>query len=152
MKINSDYKDLLRNLNAAGARYLVVGGYAVMIHSEPRFTKDLGLWVDPAPANAALVYRALAAFGAPLRGIKPEDFTEPEVFYQVGIDPVRADILTSLPGLEFGAAWERRVTVDFDGEPAGVISREDLLISKRMANRPADRKHTRALRKPSGRK
>jgi hypothetical protein len=68
MEVNSDYRDLLRCLNAAGVRYLVVGGYAVMIHSEPRYTKDLGIWVDPEPENAQRVVSALATFGAPLAG------------------------------------------------------------------------------------
>ena len=148
MKISSDYKDLLKNLNAAGVRYLIVGGYAVMIYTEPSFTKDLDLWVDPSESNAQALFRALAWFGAPLQGIRPADFTEPEVFYQVGIDPVRVDILTSLPGLDFASAWERRLAVDFDGEPAAVISREDLIASKNVTGRTRDRKHARSLRKP----
>lgn len=143
MKISSDYKDLLRNLNAAGVRYLIVGGYAVMIHAESSFTKDLGIWVDPSEPNAQALFRTLAQFGAPLQGIRPTDFTEPEVFYQIGIDPVRVDILTSLPGLDFASAWERRLAVDFDGEPAPVISREDLIASKKITGRARDRKHAR---------
>jgi hypothetical protein len=148
MKISSGYKDLLRNLNAAGVRYLIVGGYAVMIHTEPSFTKDLDLWVDPSERNALALFQALAQFGAPLQGIQPADFTEPEVFYQVGVDPVRIDILTSLPGLVFASAWERRLVVDFDGEPVSVISREDLIESKKVTGRARDRKHARSLRKP----
>jgi hypothetical protein len=148
MKISSDYRDLLKSLNGAGVRYLIVGGYAVMIHTEPRFTKDLDLWVDRSAANAEALIRALAQFGAPLRGIAASDFLEPEVFYQIGIDPVRIDILTSLPGLEFVDAWDRRLVVDFDGEPAPVISREDLTRSKEITDRRADRKHTPRLRKP----
>ena len=57
MQINSDFRDLLRNLNEAGARYLIVGGYAAMIHTEPRYTKDLDVWVDPTPGNAAAVFQ-----------------------------------------------------------------------------------------------
>jgi predicted nucleotidyltransferase len=148
MKISSDYKDLLRNLNAAGVRYLIVGGYAVMIYTEPSFTKDLDLWVDPSERNAQALFRALAQFGAPLRGIRPADFTEPEVFYQMGVDPVRVDILTSLPGVDFASAWKRRLVVDFDGEPASVISREDLIASKKVTGRARDRKHARSLQKP----
>jgi len=152
MKINSDYKDLLRSLNAADVRYLIVGGYAVMIHTEPHFTKDLDIWIEPSFGNANKLVQALAQFGAPLRGIDAGDFTEPDVFYQIGIDPVRIDILTSLPGVDFADAWERRLAVDFDGEPASVISRDDLIVSKRITDRIRDRKHARALRKPSKRK
>jgi len=63
----------------------------------------------------------------PLKGISPQDFTEPETFYQMGVEPVRVDVLTSLPGLTFGEAWVRKETVDFDGERAFVVGREDLL-------------------------
>jgi hypothetical protein len=89
MKISSDYRDLLSIFNAAGVRYLIVGGYAVMIHTEPRFTKDLDLRVDRSSANAQALFKALAQFGAPLKGLLPADFTEPDVFYQIGMEPVR---------------------------------------------------------------
>jgi hypothetical protein len=139
MEINSDYKSLLRGLNAAGARYLVVGAYAVMAHTEPRYTKDLDIWIDRAEANAQTVYRALAEFGAPLQGITAADFTQSEVFYQLGVDPVRIDILTSLSGIDFATAWERRLIVDFEGEPAAVLSREDVIAAKRAVGRPQDK-------------
>jgi predicted nucleotidyltransferase len=147
MKISSDYRDLLSIFNAAGVRYLIVGGYAVMIHAEPRYTKDLNIWVDRSAANAQALFEALARFGAPLKGLMPTDFTEPEVFYQIGIEPVRIDILTSVSGLEFESTWERRLIVDFDGERVGVLAREDLLLSKRAAGRPRDRKHVRSVQK-----
>src|ERR1700683_1071298 len=117
MKISSDYKDLLSIFNAAGVRYLIVGGYAVMVHAEPRYTKDLDIWVDQSGPNAQAVFNALARFGAPLKGLLPANFTEPRVFYQIGMEPVRVDIMTSVSGLDFGSAWERRLIVDFDGEP-----------------------------------
>ena len=64
MKISSDYKDLLRSLHVAGVRYLIVGGYAVMIYTEPSFTKDLDIWIDPTLENAQALFRALSQFGA----------------------------------------------------------------------------------------
>jgi predicted nucleotidyltransferase len=145
VKINSDYRDLLKSLNATGVRYLIVGGYAVMIYSEPRYTKDLDIWVDPSPANAQALFQALARFGAPLHNLQPADFTVPEVFYQIGIDPVRIDVQTSIPGMEFGPAWQRKLEVDFGGEPGYVISRDDLLVSKRASRRARDRKDARRL-------
>jgi predicted nucleotidyltransferase len=148
VKISSDYKDLLRSLNAAGVRYLIVGGYAVMIYTEPSFTKDLDIWIDPTLENAQVLFRALSHFGAPLKGISPRDFTEPETFYQMGVEPVRVDVLTSLPGLVFGEAWGRKETVDFDGEQAFVVSRQDLLLSKKLIGRPRDRAHAKRLQKP----
>jgi predicted nucleotidyltransferase len=148
VKISSDYKDLLRSLNAAGVRYLVVGGYAVMIYTEPDFTKDLDIWIDSTLENAQALFRALSEFGAPLKGISPRDFTEPEIFYQMGVEPVRVDVLTSLPGLVFGEAWDRKEAVDFDGEPAFVVSREDLILSKKLTGRARDREHARRLQRP----
>src|SRR6476646_3463834 len=111
MKINSDFRDLLRELNAADVRYLIVGGYAVMVHTEPRYTKDLDLWIEPVESNADKLFVALALFGAPTRDVQPSDFTEPEVFFQIGIEPVRIDIMTSVFGLDFLPAWERKVMV-----------------------------------------
>ena len=68
MKINSGFRDLLQSFNAAGVRYLIVGGYAVMVHTEPRYTKDLDIWIEPEEANARIVLAALASFGAPGHG------------------------------------------------------------------------------------
>jgi hypothetical protein len=94
--------------NDAGVRHLIVGGYAVMVHTEPYYTKDLDIWVDPSPLNAELVFSALRLFGAPLLNIEVKDFTEPDVFYQIGIAPVRVDVMTSVSGLDFPHAWERK--------------------------------------------
>ena len=145
MEINSDYRDLLRCLNAEGVKYLIVGGYAVMIHSEPRFTKDLDIWVEPELRNAEKLWAALRAFGAPLSGVSPADFTSPEVFYQLGVDPVRADFMTSVPGLVFGTSWASRIEVDFGGEAASVLNLQDVITSKRATGRKRDIKDLRRL-------
>ena len=71
-----DYKDLLSAFHAHGVKYLVVGGFAVIYHSQPRFTKDMDLFIKADPANAQATYVALAEFGAPLQGILPADFTD----------------------------------------------------------------------------
>jgi predicted nucleotidyltransferase len=150
VKINSDFRDLLRNLDAAGVRYLIVGGYAVMVYTEPRYTKDLDIWIEPTEPNAQKLFVALAQFGAPTQDIRPSDFTEADTFFQIGMDPVRIDIMTSVPGLDFVPAWERKVKVDFGGESAPVICREDVIRSKMAAGRPRDRQDLRNLtrRKP----
>ena len=147
MKISSDYRDLLRNFNEAGVRYLVVGGYADMVHTEPHWSKDLDLWIDRSEPNAAAVFAALSHFGAPLTNIRPTDFLETEVFYQLGVEPVRIDVLTSVPGLDFSSAWDRRVMVDFNGESVPVLSREDLYASSKSLDRPKDRKRRKRLEK-----
>jgi predicted nucleotidyltransferase len=147
VKINSDFRDLLQNLNAARVRYLVVGGYAVMAHTEPRYTKDLDLWIDADEANVERLFAALTAFGAPMKDYSTSDFTEPETFFQIGMDPVRVDILTSVRGLEFGPAWDRRMEVDFGGVVAPVLSRQDLIAAKVASGRPPDRRDARRLQR-----
>src|SRR6059036_3303708 len=103
MKISSDFSELLKIFNEGGVRYLVVGGHAVMRYTEPRYTKDLDLWVDPTYKNAQRVYRALRRFGAPLTGIKVEHFTHKDLVFQIGVAPVRVDILMDASGLTFGS-------------------------------------------------
>ena len=138
MSVSSDFKDLLSVFNAYHVRYLVVGGYAVVYYSEPRYTKDLDIWVSTDKDNAAAVFRALAAFGAPLAGLTEDDFAQEGYFYQMGVPPVRIDILMFVQGLTFEEAWRRHVETQFDGVPAKLISREDLITIKQAAGRPQD--------------
>ena len=145
MKINSDFRDLLQSFNAAGVRYLIVGGYAVMVHTEPRYTKDLDVWIEPTASNAQALLIALADFGAPTRDVTPKDFTEPDVFFQIGVEPVRIDIMTSVAGLEFESTWTRRVSVDFGSVTSQVPCREDVIKSKIAAGRVRDRADVRNL-------
>jgi hypothetical protein len=136
--VNSDFKELLSIFNSKGVKYLVIGGYAVIRYAEPRYTKDLDLWTKADPENGLAVYEALREFGAPLTNLSPEDFAQEGYFYQMGVPPVRVDILMSVPGLSFNSAWEKRVPVDFDGVIMPFISKEDLIISKRTSGRPQD--------------
>jgi hypothetical protein len=138
MFVNSDFTDLLSLFNANNVRYLVIGGYAVVQHAEPRFTKDLDLWISTDRVNAAAVFKALADFGAPLAGLTVDDFAEEGYFYQMGRPPMRVDVLMGIPGIEFEQAWGNRVSVDFDGLPVFFISRQDLITAKRASGRPQD--------------
>lgn len=138
MDVSPDFRDLLKHLNAEAAEYLVVGGYAVIFHTEPRFTKDLDVWVRPTPRNAKRVWRALAQFGAPLKGITDADFTKPGIFYVMGRAPNRIDIITSIEALDFGTAWKNRVHGSYGGEPAEFLSVADLVRNKRAVGRRQD--------------
>lgn len=140
MQINSDFRDLLQSLNAAGVRYLIVGGYAWMVHTEPRYTKDLDIWIEPVESNAEALFVALKEFGAPTHDVQPSNFIEPDVFFQIGVEPVRVDIMTSVPGLDFNGSWDRKVVVDFGGASAPVLCWEDVQKSKQAVDRPRDRK------------
>jgi hypothetical protein len=136
--MNSDYRDLLAALNAAGASYLVVGGYALAVHAQPRFTRDLDVWIDPDPANAARVWQALAAFGAPLSELTVSDLTSPELVYQIGVAPSRVDILTSIDGITFPEAWPHRVQHPYGDQPVQFIGFDDLVRNKRASGRAQD--------------
>lgn len=138
MFVNSDFSDLLRLFNANQVKYLVVGGYALIQYAEPRYTKDLDLWISADSRNAQAVYQALSEFGAPLADLTEADFAEEGYFYQMGVAPVRVDILMGIPGVNFADAWQRRIEVDFDGLQVAFIGREDLIAAKRASGRPQD--------------
>jgi hypothetical protein len=145
-----DYKDLLSAFHAHGVKYLVVGGFAVILHAQPRFTKDMDLFIKADLANARAVYAALAEFGAPLQGIRPEDFTDRSSFFRFGREPKGFDILPAIPGVDFDAAWERRLESVVDtatGLKANFISAEDLIASKLTSGRPQDLADADAIRK-----
>jgi hypothetical protein len=138
MFVNSDFSDLLRLFNANGVRYLIIGGYAVIQYGEPRFTKDLDVWISTDKKNATAVYQALKHFGAPLSELTEADFSEEGYFYQMGVPPVRVDILMGIPGGDFENSWEDRNEIDFSGLVVPFISKKDLIISKRASGRPQD--------------
>jgi hypothetical protein len=138
MKVSSDYRDLLSALSAAKTRFLVVGAYAVMHHTTPRYTKDLDLWVEPTEANAKRTFRALGEFGAPRARITAADLAQPGIVYQIGIEPVRVDILTSVPGLTFRGAYRRAVRLLYADIEVKALCLEDVLKAKRTAGRPQD--------------
>ncbi len=138
MFVNSDFTDLLRLFNDNGVKYMVIGGYAVIQYAEPRYTKDLDLWIGIDAANAAAIYKALRVFGAPLTNLTEDDFAQEGYFYQMGVPPVRVDVLMGIPGMDFEGAWKRRVEVDFNGLVVPFISRADLIAAKRASGRPQD--------------
>jgi hypothetical protein len=136
-----DYKELLRSFRDHGVKYLIVGGYAVSFHAQPRATKDLDIFVKADKENAQAVFAALTTFGAPLTGITPDDFADPGKFVRFGHPPVAIDILPAVDGLDFDTAWSRRVEGLIDqatGDTANFLSREDLIASKLAAGRPRD--------------
>jgi hypothetical protein len=136
--MNSDFVDLLRGFVAADVRFLVVGAYALALHGKPRATGDLDVWVDATPENAPRVMRALVAFGAPLADITEADFSRPGVVIQLGVAPVRIDILTQLTGLTFEEAWAERVRGAFGDIEVDYIGRASFIRNKRATGRPRD--------------
>ena len=138
MAINPDFRDLFSELSVAEARYLLVGGYAVMLYTAPRFTKDLDIWVEPSPENAPKVQLALGRFGAPMAEITLADLATPGTIFQIGVEPNRIDVLTSVEGLLFPEAWGRRKESAYGDVPVFVADIEDLIANKRAVGRPQD--------------
>ena len=136
--VNPDFSDLFAAFNAAGVRYLVVGAHAVAFFAEPRFTKDLDVWVEASADNAERLLSALRGFGAPLTDVSVTDFTGPGVTYQIGVAPNRIDIATAIDGIAFEAAWPNRVASTYGTHPIWLIGRADLMTNKRAAGRPQD--------------
>lgn len=135
--MNQDFRELLKIFNEHAVKYLIVGGYAVMKYSEPRFTKDLDIWIEASPENAKNVFQALKSFGSPLEGLTENDFAE-DGFYQMGRPPVRVDVLMSISGVEFQKAWKNKVETDFDGVSAYFIGLDDLIQNKKASGRLQD--------------
>ncbi|MCH7227487.1 nucleotidyltransferase [Haloferula sp. A504] len=109
-----------------------------MYHSEPRFTKDLDLWIEPDPDNAARLREAMLKFGAWLSHMDVGDFSQPGVMFQIGVPPVRVDLLTSVPGLEFPGCWTRREAVRIGGIEVPFLGLDDLILAKQRAGRDQD--------------
>lgn len=147
MLTSPDFKELLSLFKKHKVRYLIVGGYAVMRYTEPRFTKDLDLLVGVDEGNPEAVYNALKEFGAPLAGLTASDFAAEGYFYQMGRPPLRVDVLISVPGINFSDAWERRETLEVAGVEMHFISKLDLIKSKEAAGRPQDLLDLENLRK-----
>ena len=136
--LNSDYRDILSALCDAKAEFLVVGAYALASHGLVRATSDIDIWVNPTVQNAERVVNALLEFGAPLEQIEPSAFTAEDQVVQLGIAPVRVDLLTGLTGLTFVEAWERREQVTLEGIEVPVLCLKDLATNKRATGRPQD--------------
>lgn len=136
------YKELLQLLNEFEVEYLIVGGFAVMKYGEPRYTKDLDVWIHNSRENSVRVVEALKKFGAPLDhdGVTSETFQEKQTVYQIGIAPVRIDILTQITGVDFSNAWKKRVASTFFGVPVHFISLDDLVANKQALGRSGDLK------------
>ena len=136
--MNSDFSELIAEFNAHSVEFLVVGAHALAAHGHVRATKDLDVWVRPEAENAERVIAALRSFGAPLHDLTVEDLATPGVVFQIGVAPVRIDVLTAIDGVEFDDAWSRRVESRFGGHPVFVLSREHLIKNKRASGRLQD--------------
>ncbi len=106
--LSKDFKEFVALPSAHGAKYLVVGGYAMAVHGRPRQTGDLDIWLKRDHGNALRVTAALQDFGFDGLGLTVDDFEVPDQVVQLGYPPFRIDLLTNIDGVDFAAAWPSR--------------------------------------------
>ncbi len=138
MELNPDFKEFIELLNVHKVEYLVVGGYAVGFHGRPRYTGDIDFWIAISKENASKIIKVLKEFGFDSIGIIEEDFLREDLILQLGYEPCRIDILTSLTGVGFKECFERKVVADLDGLLVNFIHISDLKENKSKTGRGKD--------------
>ena len=145
--MDENLRQLLAAFNTHNVRYLVVGGYAVFVHAQPRATKDLDILIESSPTNAIATYEALADFGAPLADFKVEDFADGQTIARFGNPPICVDILQKIDGVEFAEVYANSEELLIDGDlPARYISAEDFITNKLASGRLQDLADVEAVR------
>jgi hypothetical protein len=144
-KIPQDFKELLELLNSHKVEYLVVGSYALAFHGAPRFTGDIDLFVKPDFANAKRILGALAEFGFGSLNFSETDFTLPDNIVQLGVPPVRVDIMTSLTGVSWDKAQSGKVSGNCGDTVVFYIGKKDLIANKKSLGRTKDMADIEAL-------
>jgi hypothetical protein len=138
METQPDFRELLALFNAYRVESLIVGGYALAFHGAPRFTGDLDIFVNPDTANAHCILTALEAFGFASVGLIPSDFARPDQVVQLGVPPVRIDLITSITGVAWDEAWAGRIAGRYGDIPVFYIGRAQFVANKRATGRTKD--------------
>lgn len=138
MRIEKDFKKFIELLNKNEVRYLIVGSFAFSYYAEPRFTKDIDFFIEPTEENAEKILKTLIEFGFDRLSLKSKDFQELDQIIQLGVAPVRIDLLTSIDGINFPSAWENKIKGNYGLISANFISKTDLIKNKKAVGRPQD--------------
>jgi len=147
MRVEKDFKEFIALLNKNGVKYLVIGGFAFAFYAKPRFTKDIDFFVEASEENSKKIIKALNQFGFSSMGLTEADFWKPRQIIQLGYQPMRIDIVTTVSGLEFEDAWANRVTGKYGDVDCFFISKEDLIKKKQTSGRPQDIADIKFLKK-----
>ncbi len=143
-----DYEEFIAAFNARRVRYLLIDAHAVAYYARPRATKDLDILIDPSPGNTRKALAGISDFLGTDLGYGPADLADPNSIIQLGIAPVRIDLMSAIPGCpDFRAAWQRRVRAPFGGVPANYLGLDDLIRAKAATGRAQDQADLRALRR-----
>ena len=138
METQPDFRELLALFNVNQVEYLLVGGYALAFHGAPRFTGDMDIFVNPDAMNAQRILTALSAFGFSSLGLAVSDFDRPDQVVQLGVPPVRIDLITSITGVSWKEAWAGRILGHYADIPVSYIGREDFIANKSATGRAKD--------------
>jgi hypothetical protein len=138
MEVQPDFRDLFALFNAHSVDYLIVGAYALAYHGAPRYTGDLDILVRPDQENASRIVAALSDFGFGESGLSIDDFSIPGKVVQLGVPPVRIDLMTSLTGLSWSDASKDRESGTYGDVPVTYIGRDPLIRNKRATGRRKD--------------
>lgn len=139
MKTEKDYEKFLELLNKHDIRYCIIGAFALAFHARPRYTKDIDILVEATTDNAKRLLAALREFGFGSLNLSVEDFSSKGNIIQLGYEPVRIDIITSIKGLEFADIWESRIQGPYGKQTVNFIDRQNLIRSKKLSNRAQDK-------------
>jgi hypothetical protein len=145
MEIQQDFKDLLELFNAHKVEYIVVGGYALAFHGAPRYTGDIDIFVKPDDENAVRIMSALEDFGFGSVGLAAQDFGRPGQVVQLGVPPVRIDIITSISGVSWDEAFSNRAAGQYGDIHVHYIGHEQFIINKKAIGRKKDLADLEAL-------
>jgi len=142
-----DFLELLHVFESHQVEYAIIGGYAVSIHAEPRYTKDLDILIIPSKKNAKAVLTALSAFGAPVDNLSAKELATPGLIYVFGIPPLRVDIINRIEGADSSKIIKRADVIQLSGVSARVVSYDDLIALKKIAGRAQDKADIKSLEK-----
>ncbi len=145
MEVQPDFKYLLELFNAYKVKYMIVGGYALAYHGVPRYTGDIDIYVKPDSQNAELIMKALDKFGFGSVGLTVDDFENRNKVVQLGVQPVRIDIITSISGVSWKDASLSCVDGKYGDLPVKYIGLEKFIINKRKTGRKRDLADLEAL-------
>lgn len=134
---SDDFDRIVSSLNKHHVDFMIIDGWAVVYHGHVRMTEDLDIYVRPTEDNAKRTVAALEAAGGGCPELTPEVFTRDNGI-SLGEAPMKVDVVSRLPGVDFDQAWSRREAGPFGSETVSFMSREDLISNKRAVARPKD--------------
>ena len=139
MRIEKDYEELLKLFNKNSVRYCIIGSYAVAFYAKPRYTKGMDILIDPTIDNGKRIISALKEFGFESLNLSEKDFCQTGIIVQLGYEPLRIDIITSIQGCSFEKVWGNKVVGTYGQEKVFFIGLDDLIENKKQSNRQQDK-------------